>query len=160
MKAGPDRSLWTAKNLNSSSHKAVLVCFVVILSYGAAKLAGTLIISPQADWPLWLGNAFLVSILLLVPRRMWLILIVAAFAASVLYNLQTGMTVRSSALLVVSDSVEVLTAALCLSYAFGGMPRLNSVRALAKFSLFAVILAPLIGAFFVALIANKNYWVS
>ena len=160
MKAGPDRSLWTAKNLNSSSHKAVLVCFVVILSYGAAKLAGTLIISPQADWPLWLGNAFLVSILLLVPRRMWLILIVAAFAASVLYNLQTGMTVRSSALLVVSDSVEVLTAALCLSYAFGGMPRLNSVRALAKFSLFAVILAPFIGAFFVALIANKNYWVS
>ena len=50
-------------NLSFSWHKVILVCFVAILSYGAAKLGGSLIIGQQAEWPLWLGNAFLVSIL-------------------------------------------------------------------------------------------------
>jgi PAS domain S-box-containing protein len=160
METGPNRSSWSVANLNSPWYTVILVCFVAILSYCAAKLGGMLIIGPQADWPLWLGNVLLVSILLLVPRRMWPILIAAAFAASLLYNMQTGLTIRWSALLILSDTVEVLTAALCLSYAFGGVPRLNSVRALAKFSLFAVILAPFIGAFVVAWATNRNYWAS
>jgi len=160
METEPNRSSWTAPNLNSPWRTAILACFVFILSYYAAKLGEMLIIGPQADWPLWLGNVLLASILLLVPRRMWPILIVAAFGASLLYNMQTGLTIRWSALLILSDTVEVLTAALCLSYAFGGVPQLNSVRALAKFSLFAVILAPLLRAFFVALETEGNYWVN
>jgi PAS domain S-box-containing protein len=160
METEPNRSSWTAANLNSPWRTAILACFVFILSYWAAKLGGMLITGPQSEWPLWLGNVLLVSILLLVPRRMWPILIAAAFAASLLYNVQTGLTIRWSALLILSDTVEVLTAALCLSYAFGGVPRLNSVRALAKFSLFAVILAPFLGAFAVALATNRNYWAS
>jgi two-component system sensor histidine kinase/response regulator len=160
METEPNRSSWSITNLTSPWHTVMLVCFVAILSYCAAKLGGMLIIGPQADWPLWLGNVLLASILLLVPRRMWPILIAASFAASFLYNLQTGLSVRWSVLLILSDTVEVLTAALCLSYAFGGVPRLNSVRALAKFSLFAVILAPCIGAFFVALATNRDYWAS
>jgi PAS domain S-box-containing protein len=94
----------------------------------------------------------------MVPRKRWPILIVAASAASILYDLQTGQTIRSIALLILSDTVEVITAALCLSYFFEGVPRLNSVKALAKFSLFAVILAPFIGAFLVALALKGNYW--
>src|SRR5271169_3762983 len=160
METEPNRSTWTAANLNSPWRAAILLCVVAMLSYFAANLGGMLTIGPQGDWPLWLGNVFLVSILLLVPRKMWPILIAASFAASLLYNLQTGLTIRWSALLILSDTVEVLTAALCLSYAFGGVPRLNSVRALAKFSLFAVILAPFIGAFAVALATNRNYWAS
>src|SRR5215467_11454668 len=160
MKAGPEPSFWNLANVNSRLRTATLACFVAVLSYYAAKLGGTLIVGPQADWPLWLGNVLLVSILLLVPRRIWPILVAAAFAASFLYNVQAGLSIRSSAFLVLSDTAEVLTAALCLRYAFGGVPRLNSVRALAKFSLFAVILPPFIGAFFVALVADKNYWTS
>jgi integral membrane sensor domain MASE1 len=157
METAPNRSSRSLANLNSPWRTAMLACFVFILSYCAAKLGGILITGPQADWPLWLGNVLLVSILLLVRRRMWPILIAAAFAASLLYNMQTGLAIRWSALLILSDTVEVLTAALCLSYAFGGVPRLNSVRALAKFSLFAVILAPFLGAFAVALATNRNY---
>ena len=148
---------WEA-NLDSPFHTVILVCFVAILSYIAAKLGGILIISSQAVWPLWLGNVFLVSVLLLVPRRIWPILISAAFAAFVLYDLQAGVTLRSTALLILADTVEVLTAALCLSYFFEGPPRLSSVKALAKFSLFAVILAPFVGAFIGALAINGNYW--
>src|SRR5262252_4602561 len=160
MKAGPEPSSWNLANVNSPLRTATLACFVAVLSYYAAKLGGTLIVGPQADWPLWLGNVLLVSILLLVPRRVWPTLVAAAFAASFLYNVQAGLSIRSSAFLVLSDTAEVLTAALCLRYAFGGVPRLNSVRALAKFSLFAAILPPFIGAFFVALVADKNYWTS
>jgi len=98
--------------------------------------------------------------LLLVPRRMWPILFAAAFAAYIVNDIQGGLSIRSIGLLVLSDSVEVLTAALCLSYAFGGVPRLDSVRALAKFSLFAVIVTPCVAAFFAALITTGDKWAS
>ena len=127
METEPNRSSWSIANLNSPWHTLILVCFVAILSYCAAKLGGMLIIGPQADWPLWLGNVLLASILLLVPRRMWPILIAAAFAASLLYNMQTGLTIRSSALLILSDTVEVLTAALCRTDRWVGGFRISHV---------------------------------
>ena len=90
MAAGSSGSSWNLAHLNSRFHTVILVCFVAILSYFAAKFGGTLIIGSQGGWPLWLGNVFLVSILLLVPRRIWPILIAAAFAAFILYDLQAG----------------------------------------------------------------------
>src|SRR5262249_37973412 len=75
--------------------------------------------------------------------------------------IQAGLTIRTRLLLILSDALDVFTAVFCLSYAFEGVPRLNSVRALAKFSLCAVILPPLIGASFVALAIGKgDIWVS
>jgi two-component system sensor histidine kinase/response regulator len=160
MASGSDRSSWRVANLNSPWHTGILVCFVAILSYCLIKLGAVLTIGPQGPWPLWFGNVVLASILLLVPRRIWAILMAAALAAFFLYDIQTGSTIRLSALLILYDTVEVLTAALCLSYAFGDVPRLNSVRALAKFSFFAVILAPLLRAFFVAFETKGSYWVN
>jgi PAS domain S-box-containing protein len=88
-------------------------------------------------------------------------LIVAAFAAFAVNDMQAGLTIRSRLLLILSDTLDVFTAVFCLSYAFKGVPRLDSVRALAKFSLCAVILPPLIGACFVALAIGKgDFWVS
>jgi integral membrane sensor domain MASE1 len=160
METGLNRSSWSVANLNAPWHTVILVCFVAILSYCVTRLGVMLSIGPHAAGPLWLGNVVLVSILLLVPRRVWPILIPAAFAAFVLYDVQGGWSIRSIALFVLADTVDVLTAALCLRYAFGGVPRLNSVRALAKFSLFAVILPRFLGAFFIALATKGNYWVS
>jgi len=59
MKAGPEPSFWNLANVNSPLRTATLACFVAVLSYYAAKLGGTLIVGPQADWPLWLGNVLL-----------------------------------------------------------------------------------------------------
>jgi two-component system, sensor histidine kinase and response regulator len=160
METEPNRSSWSIASPNSRWHTVILVCFVAILSYCAAKLGGMLTIGPQSDWPLWLGNVFLASMLLLVPRRMWPILFAAAFAAYIVNDIQAGLSIRSIGLLVLSDTVEVLTAALCLSYAFGGVPRLDSVRALAKFSLFAVIVTPCVAAFFAVLITTGDKWAS
>jgi PAS domain S-box-containing protein len=129
------------------------------MSYLAAKLGGTVVIRPQMNWALWPGNVLLVSVLLLVQRKIWPMLIAASFAAFVFYDLQAGIPLRSTALLILTDTVEVLTAALCLSYSFGGTPELNSVKALVKYSFFAVFLAPFLGAFLGALATNGDYWI-
>jgi PAS domain S-box-containing protein len=52
----------------------------------------------------------------------------------------------------------VLISAIGLRYCFDGVPRLNSVRALAKYSFFAVVLAPFAGAFISAHGVAQDYW--
>ena len=155
-----DRSSWKLANPNSPRQISVLACLVALLSYFAAWLGGTLTVGPHVDWPLWLGNVVLVSILLLVSRSLWPIVIAAAYAAFVVNDLLAGLTIRSIVLLILSDTCEVLTAAFGLSYAFAGVPRLNSVRALAKFFLFGVVLPPFAGTFFVPLAVHGSYWVN
>src|SRR6516162_5337774 len=160
METGPYRSFPKPANPDLS-RTALLVCLVAILSYCAARVGAMLEMGPEADWPIWLGNVLLASILLLTPRNTWAVLIVAAFVAFALNDIQAGLPIRTRALLILSDALDVFVAVFCLSYAFDGIPRLNSVRALAKFSLCAVVLPPLIGASFVALaIGGANYWVS
>jgi signal transduction histidine kinase len=153
-------SSWHIASLDSRFRIYLLACLVATLSYLAARLGGTLEILPQADWPLWPGNVLVASILLFVPRRIWPILMAAAFAAFVLFNLQSGVPIRSIVLLLLSDSVEILTVALGLRYSFGGVPQLNSVKALAKYSFFAAFLAPSAGAIFGAFATSGNYWTS
>jgi len=160
MEAGSNPSSPKPANVNSG-RTLILVSLVAILSYCAARVGAMLAMGPQADWPLWLGNVLLASVLLLTPHKTWPMLIVAAFAAFAFNDIQAGLTIRTRALLIWSDTLDVGIAVFCLSYAFEGVPRLDSVRALAKFSLCAVILPPLIGAYFVALAIGKgNYWVS
>ena len=110
------------------------VCLVVAACYLAPKLEGALIQNPQMIWPLWPGSAVLVSILLLVPGRVWPILIPAAFAAFAVYDVSVGVPLRSIAWFIPANTVQVLTSALCLRYFFDGVPRLNSLKALTKYS--------------------------
>src|SRR4029077_15681116 len=117
------RRSWNLANSSSRFHTAMLVVFVAVLSYLAARLGGTVVIRPQQDWPFWPGNILLASVLLLVPRRIWPILIAAAFSMFVLFNVQAGLPIRSILILLLSDTVEVLTAAIGLSYSFEGVPQ-------------------------------------
>jgi PAS domain S-box-containing protein len=138
----------------------VLAFLVTTLSYLAARLGGALIIRPQMVSPLWLGNVLLASMLVLVRRRIWPVLLAAGLAGFFLFDLQAGGPIRSIVWLILSNAVEILVAALCLSYSFDGVPRLNSLKALAKYSFYAVFLAPFVGAFFGALSTRNNYWAS
>ena len=115
-------------------------------------------LNPRTVWPVWPGCAILVSILLLVPGRIWPILIPAAFATFALYDLEAGVPVKSIAWFIPANTVQVLISALCLRYSFQGIPRLNSVKALAKYSFFVVILAPCLAAFFSAYGIEGSYW--
>jgi signal transduction histidine kinase/integral membrane sensor domain MASE1 len=160
METGRSGLSWSRANLNSPFHTVILVCFVAALSYLAARIGGTLIIRPETVWPLWPDCVLLVFVLLLAPRRIWPILMAAAFGAFVLYDLQADVPIRSTAWLILADTLEVLIAAWSLSYFFKGVPQLNSVKDLAKYSAFAVILAPFAGAFVGALATSGNYWTS
>jgi PAS domain S-box-containing protein len=130
--------------LRSWLFTAVEVCTVFVLSYLAARLGGLLALRPQMIWPLWPGCAFLVAVLLLTKRKIfWPVLLIAGLGGFALYDLQEGLPIRSMFLFLLADAVEILVASFGVSLAFGGAPRLNSIKALAKYSLFAAVLAPL-----------------
>jgi PAS domain S-box-containing protein len=128
---------------DSVLHVVILVCFVVVVSYLAARLGGALVLRPEMIWPLWPGCAFLVAVLLLTPRKIWPAILLAGLAGFALYDLQENLPIRTIGLLLLADSIEILVAALGVRYLFAGVPHLNSVTSLAKYSLFAVILAPI-----------------
>jgi PAS domain S-box-containing protein len=153
-----NRLLWNPANVNSPFRIATLACLVATVSYLAAKLGTTVVIRDTLEWPLWPGNILLVSALLYLPRKIWPIVIAAALVTFAFYDLRMGISPRSIIFYQLSDIAEVLTAALGLSYCFGGLPQLDSVKALAKYSFFAVLLAPFAGAFFSAVTTNGDYW--
>jgi PAS domain S-box-containing protein len=154
----PNPSPATPIHLDSPFHVVIVVCFVFIFSYLAARLGGALVLRPEMIWPLWPGCAFLVAVLLLTPRKVWPALLVAGIAGFALYDVQEGLPIRAIGLLLVADSLEILTAALGVTYVFGGVPRLNSVKSLAKYSLFAVILAPAFVASTAAMALEGDSW--
>lgn len=153
-------SVWNLSRLDPRLRVGLLACLVAALAYAGARLGATLEILPEADWPLWPANVIVVAALLLVPRKTWPIVMGAAFAAFVFYNLQSGVSIRSICWLTLSDALEILIAALGLNYFFEGVPQLNSPKALAKYSVFAAILAPAAGAIFGALSTSGNYLTS
>jgi PAS domain S-box-containing protein len=140
-----NKSSRSITKLNRGFRTVLLGSMVATLCYLAAKLGAILIITgPQALWPLWPGCALLVAVLLLFPRKIWPILISAGLAGFVVYDLQVGVSIRSIAWLILADTLEILIAAWGVSYSLHGVPRLNSLKALAKYSFFTVILAPLV----------------
>jgi len=149
---------WNMARANPSFQTAILVCLVASVSYLSSQLGGALAVRSPIAWPLWPGCAILVGVLLLVPRKFWLAVILAAFAAFVLYDLQAGVHIRSILVLILADTIEVLTATLGISYLLHGFSRLNSLRALGRYSFFAVIVAPVLVASVGALAHHGDYW--
>jgi signal transduction histidine kinase len=154
------RQKWRIAKADFSLHTMILVCLIALLSYLAPKVAGALLFHPRTVWPLWPGCALLVSALLLVPRRIWPIVIPAAFAAFIVYDLQAGVPIGSIAWFIPADTLQVLTAALGVSYLLGCVPRLNSVKALGQYLFLAVLLAPSTAAFVSAFGIRHDYWTS
>ena len=138
----------------------LVVCVTTALSYVVPKLARLATPTSEAVWPIWPGCAILVAGMLLVRMSVWPALIAACFAAFGLSDLQAGVSARAIAWFVPGNTLEVLTAAVGLRYCFHGVPRLSGVRALAKYSLFAVILGPLAGSFLSAHGIGPVYWAS
>jgi PAS domain S-box-containing protein len=131
--------------LKSRFQAVLFASMLATLCYLAAKLGGVLMMSaPQPLWPLWPGCAVLVAILLLLPKKIWPILIPAGLAGFVVYDLEAGVSIRSITWLILADTLEILVAAWGVNYSLNGRPRLSSLKALAKYSFFTVILGPLI----------------
>jgi PAS domain S-box-containing protein len=136
----------------------LVVCTTIALSYLVPTLVGMLVSNPQTVWPLWPGCAILVTGLLLVRVSVWPLLILTSFVGFALADLRAGVPLSSIAWFIPGNTVEVLISAVGLKYCFNGVPRLNSVRALAKYSFFAIVLAPFAGAFLSAHGIAPDYW--
>ena len=136
----------------------LIVCVTAAWSYLVPKLIGTLTSNPQTVWPLWPGCAILVTGLLLVRYRVWPLLIGVSFAGFALADLQAGVPPSSIARFIPGNTIEVLICAIGLRYSFNGVPTLNSLKDLAKYSFFAIVLAPLSGAFLSAHGVARDYW--
>lgn len=155
------RAVWTTATRIYPLPTAVLALFVAVVSYLAACLGDVLLISNQQGSVLWPGNALLVSMLLLVPRGTWPVLIPAGLAGFVLYDLQIGLPPSTVALFTLADAVEIIIIIVGLGYSFDGVPRLNTLKALAKYSLFAILIGPFIGTFVGAFVRPRfflTYW--
>jgi len=151
-----NRFLHNQPHLNSRSTWLV-VGATAVLSYVVPKLIGVLDSNPQTVWPLWPGCAILVTGLLLVRVSVWPILIPASFVGFALSDLQAGVPASSIIRFVPGNTLEVLISAIGLRYCFDGLPRLNSMRALIKYSVFALVLAPFAGAFLSAKGVSHDY---
>jgi PAS domain S-box-containing protein len=136
----------------------LVVCVTIASSYLVPTLVGMLVSNPQTVWPLWPGCAILVTGLLLVRINLWPVMIPASFVGFAVADLQAGVPLSSIAWFIPGNTIEVLISAIGLRYCFDGVPRLNSVRALAKYSFFAVVLAPVAGAFLSAHGIARDYW--
>jgi len=153
------RFSWSAPDLRSPFHIVILACLVTLSSYLAAMLGGSLALVPQRVWPLWPGCGLLVAVLLLVPRRIRPVLVAAGLSGFIVYDLQNGLALHSTLLLIVADTTEILIATVGVSYFFDGVPRLNSVKSLVRYSFFSVMLAPLASAFISSIAFGANYWI-
>jgi signal transduction histidine kinase len=138
----------------------LLACFVFLLCYFTAELAGILKIGvPEPVWPLWPGCALLTAILLLSRAKLWPVLLSAGLAGFVLYDLQMGLSVTSILWLMLTDVCEILTASVGVRSLFDEKLRLGNVRGLAKYCAFAVFLAPILSATLGAARDRGAYWV-
>lgn len=138
--------------------KVIAVLAVFALAYLAARVGGVLVLRPQMVWPLWPGCALVVAILLMTPRKMWPVLLLAGLAGFCVYDAKSGLGVRTTACLLIADFIEILVASVGVSYAFRGTPRLNSVRALAKYAFWAIFLAPIAVASTAAVVLPAYSW--
>jgi len=152
------RHIFDRESYFGSRSTWLVVCGTAAFSYLVPKLIGALTSNPQTVWPLWPGCAILVTGLLLVRISVWPLLIAASSAGFALADLQAGVPLSSIARFIPGNTLEVLISAIGLRYCFDGVPRLNSVRSLAKYSFFAIALGPIAGALLSAHGIARDYW--
>jgi signal transduction histidine kinase len=139
---------------------ALLALLVILVSYLAARLGATMVISSLGLSVFWPPSALLVATMLLVPRRNWLVLLPAGLAGSAIENLQLGFTPGATGLFFLANTIGFLIIGLGVGYSFDGVPRLNSSKALAKYCFFAAFLGPLVAAFIGAGASSGSYAVN
>ena len=145
---------------SSAARTALLALLVMLVSYLAARLGATMVVSSLGLSVLWPPSVLLVGAMLLVPRRNWLVLVPAGLAGAAVENLQLGFSLGATGLFFLANTIEFLIIGLGLGYSFDGVPRLNSLKALGKYCFFAALVGPLAGASIGASASSGSYAVN
>lgn len=147
-------------NLPLSLPDVILTCVVFILCYQGARLAFVLGIPPDQTPSFWPPTAILLAVVLLVPTRIWTPLIAAGVGAMALADFRDGVSIGPEIWLSLGCITEAFIALLGISRLFRGAPQLTNAKALAKYLVAGVILAPLVSAFVGAISSVPGgYWV-
>jgi signal transduction histidine kinase len=117
----------------------------------------------QPNSTFWPPNAILLAALLLAPRRSWWLFLAAVLPAHMLAQLPVGVPIWTAAGWFITNSIEAVIGAYCVTRFTGSVKRLESVRGLLIFVAFAVVFAPFATSFLdagaVVITAwGRDYW--
>ena len=132
----------------------LLVC---VGYYAGAQLGLALTFSPYPISVLWPPNAILLAALLLTPSQRWFIVALAALPAHLLAELQGGIPPLMVVCWYVSNVLEALIGAVCVSLLVRGRLRFDSPRNAVAFIL-AVFVAALLSSFVDSGFVALNGW--
>jgi PAS domain S-box-containing protein len=159
MESGHSRPAWNIADLNSPIAMVILACVVAVVCYLADRLVFVLGIPPDHIASFWPSTAFLVAALLLVPRKIWPVFIAAGLGAMAVADFENGVPSGFEIWFTLGNLAETLVATLGISRLLNGVPHLSSLKNLAKYLGFAVILVPSASALIGAIgSAPKHYW--
>jgi signal transduction histidine kinase len=119
--------------------------------------------SGQPNSTFWPPNAILLAALLLTPRREWWTFFVAVLPAHMFAQLQTGVPVLTAFGWFITNSIEALIGAYCITKFTDPGKRLYGVRGVLIFVVFGVLFAPLATSFLDAAAVvitgwGRDYW--
>src|SRR5262249_33191044 len=125
---------------------AILFAAAYLAAYGC-----TTFLSRRTGTRLWLPDSVLLCALLLAPRKKWWIYVLLTMPIRFVPGLRAPAAAWFLWLTWTNDMVKGLLTARLLHYATGIPIRFNSVRRYATYLGIAVVLTPLLSAFFGAL---------
>jgi len=150
---------WNIANFDSRLRTAMVVLLVAILCYLGDRLAYVLGIPPDQIASLWPSTPLLVAVLLLTPRRIWPLLIAAGLGGIALADLRNGASIGDEIWFSLGNACEVFISILGINLLFKRVPQLTSVKALAKYLVVGVILAPFVAGLVGAIASvSGGYW--
>jgi signal transduction histidine kinase/integral membrane sensor domain MASE1 len=125
-----------------------LIMSAVCVAYYLGSLAGlALRIPPATTSVLWPPNTVLTFALLITPTRRWLWCLVAAASAHLFVQAGVGWPPPMVLALFGTNCLEALIAAAGFRWAVGSDPRLDTLRRMLLFMLFAGAAAPILSGF-------------
>ena len=146
MERAHPRRPWNIAEFDRPFPVLILTSIVAILCYLADRLVFVLGIPPDHIASFWPSTAFLVAVLLLVRRRIWPVVIVAGLGAMALADFKNGVPISFEIWIILGDLAETVVATLGISRLLNGVPDLSSLKNLAKYIVFAVMLVPFASA--------------
>jgi len=139
------------------------VLLVGISYYVGTRIGFAWTPSGQPNSTFWPPNAILLAALLLTPPRAWWMFLLAVLPAHMFAQLQTGVPVWTAVGWFVTNCIEAVIGAYCISKLSGSVKRLDGVRGVLIFVTFGVLFAPLATSFLDAAAVvitgwGRDYW--
>jgi len=147
-----------ARRAPAAVRLALKALFVAIICHLSIQIGHASKVPPHDISALWPASAVLVSILVASPARHWWVYLLAGYATYAFDVARAGFLV-SDALYQLADIIKVLIAAVGVRWFANGLRAFESLRSLARYITFAVLLAPAISAFVAAFAGGtQSYW--